>query len=245
MLKDREPPESIDALHDMLEAYKEQINPDQFKNLKTYYRVLWLRYHNKTGGPYIQRRIFEIYREHLEQGYFYFGNQIPVHNFRNLVAFALKLGHLDWVKNFLETHPPERISGTRYPAEVYSLNMADYLFSLKKYEEAADHLVYRNFENPTFNILADVLLVKIYYETRNDLLESRMKALDQKIRRSKMNRRIKNRYYNFLKKLHQIIKYGWQPGTPRFNRLVAQIKDAQEIVARDWLLEKLSANETT
>ncbi|MBK8192877.1 MAG: hypothetical protein IPK76_06635 [Lewinellaceae bacterium] len=182
---------------------------------------------------------FDIYRRHLSEGYFYIDNLIPHTTFRNLVIFGLKLGEYDWVKNFLDTHPPERIGSTRYPAEIHSLNYAEYYFYLKKYDEALEHLVYKLFENPTVSILADVLLIKIYYETQNDLLETRMKALDQKVRRSKLGKEVKNRYLTFLRKLDKIIKYGWQKKSPRRLQLIDEIKSAPEIIAREWLLEQL------
>ncbi len=83
-------------------------------------------------------------------------------------------------------------------------------------------------------------MIKIYYETQDELLESRMKALDQKVRRSKLSRETKNRYYNFLKKLDKIIKYGWQKNNPKRARLIEEIKTTPEIATREWLLEKLT-----
>lgn len=228
------------SLDNLLAQYQSQIPIDKFINFKAYLRFLWLQPYLKSGHGLSLRRIFDIYQEHLEQGYFYIDNRIPLTTFRNIVVTALTLNEFDWVKQFLDAHPPERICSTRYPAEVHSLNMAEYFFYLKKYDKAQEYLVYRLFENPTFSILADLLIVKIYYETQNDLLASRMKALEQKVRRSKLNQEIKNRYFNFLKKLDKIIKYGWQKRSPKREHLIAEIKTTPDIIAREWLLEKLS-----
>ncbi|MCB0575861.1 MAG: hypothetical protein KDC61_14995, partial [Saprospiraceae bacterium] len=159
--------------------------------------------------------------------------------FRNLTIIGLKLGEVEWVKNFLDRHPPERICSTRYPAEVCNLNMAEYHFYLKQYDEAQEMLSYKLFENPVFSILSDVLLVKIYFETQNELLEFRMKALDQKVRRAKLSQGEKNRYLNFLRKLDKIVKYTWQPRNNKREKLIEEIKSTREIIAREWLLEKL------
>lgn len=232
--------EDLDYLDTLLHNNQEQISIEKFKDLKTHLRFLWLQHYYKSGDSFLLRHIFKIYREHLSQGYFYFDGLIPFTTFRNLVVSGLILGEFDWVKIFLDTHSPKRIGGTRYPAEAHSLNMAEYFFHLKKYEKAQETLVYRHFENPAFSIAADLLLLRIYYETDNELLESRIRALDQKIRRSKLSREVKNRYYNFLKKLDKIIKYGGQTQNPKRARLIEEIKASSEIVAREWLLKKLS-----
>lgn len=231
---------SFEILEPLLHQYEPLISIEKYKNLRALQRFLWVQQYLKSGDNFSLRQTFEIYREHLAMGYFYFDGLIPHSTFRNLVIGALILGEFEWVKNFLETHPPERIGSTRYPVEIHSLNLAEYYFYLKNYDAAQDKLVYRHFENPVFSILADVLLVKIYYETKNELLDSRMKALDQKIRRSKLSREVKNRYYNFLKKLDKIIKYGWQTKNPKRARLIEEIKTSPEIIAREWLLEKLA-----
>lgn len=231
---------ALEELEQSLEQYRPQITPEKFNNLKAYYRVLWVKRYHQAGDEHSLRRNFEIRCEHLAQGYFYIDDLIPIHTFRNLVTFGLTLKKFDWVKQFLETHPPERIGGTRYPTEVHSLNLAEYHFALKQYDKALENLHYRPFENPVISILSDLLLVKIYFETNNDLLESRVKALEQKIRRSKLSSIVKIRYNNFLKKLDKIIKYGWQTKNPKREKLIEEIKNTPEIVAREWLLEKLT-----
>ena len=228
-------------LASLLDQNKPSISPERYRDFKSYQRFFWVQRYQKFGDNHSLRQTFDVYREHLAQGYFYFDGLIPLTTFRNLIIAALKLNEFDWVKKFLEDHPPERIGSTRYPAEVHSLNVAEYHVYLKQYEEAQERLVYRPFENPTFSILADVLMIKIYFENQDELLEFRMKALDQKVRRSKLNQATKNRYYNFLKKLDKVIKYGWQKKSPKRERLIEEIRTTQEIVAREWLLEKLGA----
>lgn len=227
-------------LASLLSQNEAAISSERYRDFKTYQRFFEGQRYQKYGDTFSLRRTFDIYREHLTMGFLYFDDLIPLTTFRNLVIAGLKLHEFDWVKKFLDTHPPERIGSTRYPAEIHSLNVAEYHFYLKEYEKAQEKLIYRPFENPTFSILADVLLVKIYYETQDELLESRMKALDQKVRRSKLSRETKNRYYNFLKKLDKIIKYGWQKNSPKRALLIEEIKTTPEIATREWLLEKLT-----
>lgn len=222
----------------MLEQHKDIISPDKYRDLATYYRYFLGRIYMKEGGDFSRQRIFEVYRNHFEQGLFYIDGYITLQSYRMLIIFALKLGHFEWAKGVLDTHLPERICGTKYPVEFYSLNIADYFFYKNEYEEAKQSLTYRHFENPNFSILADVLIIKIYFETNDELLESRIKALEQKVRRTKISTESKARYYNFLNKLDKIIRYSWQKDSPKRNKLIEEIKIIPNILEREWLLEK-------
>ncbi len=183
--------------------------------------------------------MFNLLEKHLLEGYLYVDNKLTPLALRLLTNFGLKVHQFPWVKKLLDDHPPERICGTKYPVEAHSLNVAEYHFHKKEYAEAEAKLTYRAFENPNFSISADVLLIKIYYETGSELLESRMKALEQKVRRSKISAETKAGYYNFLKKLDKVIKYGWQKPSPKRDKLVEEIKNTPSVFAREWLLEKL------
>lgn len=239
-LQNPEEPSLLESMEALIQQYERQIDSGKLKNLKAFVRFLSVREYRKSGGDSALRHTFDIFREHLDRGYLYMDQQIPFTSLRNLVIISLKLGEYGWTKKFLDAHGPEKICGTRYPAEVHSLNMAEYYFYLKQYDKALQVVVYRLFENPTISIAVDLLIIKIYYETQNDLLEMRMKALDQKIRRSKLSRETKNRYHNFLKKLDKIARYGWQNDTSKRAKWVEEIKNTTEIVAKEWLLEQLT-----
>jgi tetratricopeptide (TPR) repeat protein len=232
-----------EQLHDefekALERYKSLIPMETMCNLSAYQRHFWVRYYIKSGLPFYRQKLFDLYKEHFEEGYFYIDGSINVTSLRMLVVFALKLGQFDWVKQVLDQHPPERICGTRYPAEAYNLNLAEYYFYKKEYPQAVDKLQYRLFENPHLSILVDVLLIKIYVETEDELLESRMKALEQKVRRIKLSSDSKIRYTNFLKKLDKIIRHFWQKKSSPYEKMTRELKSISQIIEREWLLEKL------
>ncbi len=239
LIKDPDHKENHSAFEQLLEKNKTNVPIDTLCNLKAYQRYFWSHYYTTSGDPFYRHKLFDMYKEHFEEGYFYVDGNITVTSYRVLIMFALKLGHFDWAKKVLDQHPPERICGTRYPAEAYNLNLAEYYFYIKEYDSAVGKLNYRLFENPNLSILADVLLIKIYVETHDDLLDSRMKALEQKIRRVKIADGSKARYNNFLKKLDKIIRHIWQKKTARFEKMTQELKSIPNIIEREWLLEKL------
>lgn len=231
-------------LKSLLEKYENDIPSDKYRDVMTYYRYFCVRRYFNSGDHKHLRQIFLLYKHDYEKGYFYFEGLITVHILRTLLTIALKVKQYDWAKALLDMHPPQRICGTRFPVEAHSLNYAEYYFSIKDYEQASRQLIYRHFENPNFSILADVLNIKIYFETSNDLLVSRIKALDQKVRRTKISPENKQRYYNFLNSLYKIINYGWKKNDPKREKLIEEIKSMPNIIQREWLLEKLGIETT-
>ena len=229
---------SLDAL---IDQYEPLLSEERIQEVRAYQRVFWVREYHRKGDDPSRRKTFELYRTHLERGYFYMEGRISISIFRNLIISALKLREFDWAKTFLDTHQPEQISGTRYPEEAHRLNFAEYYFHLKKYDEAQANLVYRLFEHPVFSLAADLLLVKIYHETDDELLETRTKALDQKVRRAKISPLLRNQYLNFLSKLNKISKLRWQSDARKKEKLMDELKTTPEIISREWLIEALLA----
>ncbi len=233
--------EKLLELNHLMGEYRSIIPKDTFQNMQAYNRSFYVRRFNEAGGQAATLQIYTLAAQHLQEGYFYVENKIMPASLRLLVFLGLNLKRYDWVKKVLDDHPLERICGTRFPAEVHSLHYAEYFFALKRYEEAIDKLLLKPFEMPHLNLMADLLLVKIYYETESPLLDSRIKALDQKVRRTKIAADTKEQYYNFLKKVDKLIKYGWDKKNPKREKLVEEIKQAPNLFSRSWLLEQLGA----
>jgi len=221
-----------------LQIHENRLSPELHLTLATHYRNFYAWQYSRTGDPTLQKKLFEILAEHLEKKLLYYDGYLYVANLRMLTTHALKLNLTDYIREVLENHPPERLCGTKYPKEAHDLNWAEYYFHLKNYEKAADHLAYKPFEHPILGILADVLLVKIYFETQNELLDARLKALDQKVRRSKLSRETKQRYYNFVRLLDKLERYRWAPNKKKFPALMEEIKNTPDVLHRVWLIEK-------
>ena len=189
----------------------------------------------------IRMAIFQISKRHLEEGFLLFDGKISTNTLRILLSISLSIGNTTWAKKLLEDFPPGRLMGTKYPKEFCQLNWAYYYFFLKDYENAEKHLQFSNFENPLFGLFADVQLIKIYYETNNELLDARMKALDQKIRRSTQTESWKLQISNFLKFLEKLVRLQGFKEPAVHTSLLETIETTPAVYHKDWLLEKLSA----
>ncbi len=239
LIKEDGSDEDFEKLEQLLNENEAFFEPERFKDLMAYQRSLWIKRYRTSGGQDMSRFMFNLFRVHLEKGFFYLDNSIPLNAFYNLALIAIKLGEMEWVKQFLSTHTPERICGTRFPTEVYHLCTAEYLFAIKNFHEAEQTLVYKLFENSFISFQADVLLVKIYYETENELLETRMAALYKKVKRSKFTEEKQIVYLNFLSKLHKLVKLGPMPSKEKREKLALEVQSVGNMVSKEWILGKL------
>jgi hypothetical protein len=231
----------FDTFEGIYEKVHQQLTLERQISISTYYRFFWTRKYLKSGTLEIVNKLFNIYKNHYEKGYFYIDGKITAPALRNLLNFSLKNHHSAWAKEVLDAHTPEQITGTKFPVEMHSLNYAEYYFYQKEFDRALEHLVYRNFENPTYSILADVLMIKVFYETQNELLEYRVNAMRQKVVRAAFTAEVKSRYHNFVNKMEKLIKYGWEKGNPKIARLLEETQTIPNIIEREWLLEKMQA----
>lgn len=218
--------------------YEPVIPKDKYRNIMAYYRNISGRfYHLTSNRQALFKALFPLYKEHLEKGYFHVigTDKILPGSLKVLTNIALRVNESKWAKQLLTDYPEKRIAGTKYPVEAHSLCLAEVLFFEDKYEEALRHLVYRNFENVNYSILADVLLIKIYFVTKNELIESRISALGQKIRRSKITSANQKQYLNFLKMVAQIQKLQWTSSIKKREGIGKKIDDLSPLIERGWL----------
>jgi hypothetical protein len=230
--------EIFNTFEQLLQESDKQLSVNDRIGLNTVLRNFYANQYSLSGSPEMLNKFFNLLKAHLEKGLLYYDGYLLVGNLRMLTTFALKLGHADWIKNVLENHPAEKLCGTKYPQEAVDLNWAEYYFHLKNYDKAESYLSYRTFEQQGLSIASEIILSRIYYETNNDLLDSRLKALDQKIRRSKLSKEVKLRYFNFTRLLEKLCRFRWTNNSKRITGLIEEIQKTPSVAHREWLLEK-------
>jgi hypothetical protein len=224
----------------LVKTHKQEIDFEQYSNLLALLRSFTSVLYKKYGKEEYLRQLYDQLIEHLKGGYLYSEGKIRSESLRLITTVGLRLNDMEVVEKILKAHPPELIGGTRFSHEFYNLNYAEYDFALKNYDASLEKLNYKLFENQNYSIQADVLLIKIYFETQDDLLEFRMKAMLQKVRRSGISDAQKEMYYNFLKKLDKVIKVGWEKKSDKKKKLIEEITHMPAIIEREWLLKQLT-----
>jgi hypothetical protein len=228
------------TLGEKLKNHKKNLQFRDYQNVQTYYRVFCGLIYQKSGRQEDKEKYFHVMQEHLAEGLYYYDHKLMISSLTSLTNLGIAFRQYDWVLKILKDHPTEKLTGTRYLSEGYQLNWAEYYLALKDYNNALAHLEYKMFENPVYSILAEIILLRVYYETENELLDSRIKALEQKIRRTALAADLKKSFQLFIQKLDKMNKYRLQKGSPKLAKLAEEIKTAPGIAYRNWLLEKIN-----
>jgi hypothetical protein len=234
-----EDPVLLETFENLLSERKSLITPLHLSQFQAILRTILVKHYQKNSSIEVGMKMFGLMQQHLSDGAVFIDGKLP---YTFLVLFlncGLTVRAYETVKKTLDEFPPGRLCGTRFPVEMHNLTYAKYYLAVKNYQAALNLLEHRNFENVNISILAEVVQIKVYYETGNDLLEYRMNAAIQKIRRSNIASSTKKYYFNFFKKLDKVIKYGWEKNSRKKEKLKAEIRDMEVLYERDWLMEQL------
>ena len=238
LLKNKEDAATGEKLRYLLDEYDEFIPFDQLVNVEAIYRSFCILEHNL--GRFSTQQLFDLYQSHLEKAYLFRRGGLQPGLMKNLVNLGLKQKSYDWVWNFLQNYK-DRIVGTDFPEEVYLFNLANYHFSLGAYEKVLESLQeYR--EDTYYKVAAKRLELKVYYEQKSPILESKMDAF--KVYLFRVSKKILSISHqegnnNFINFLRQICNPGTYKNESKINRILKKMEATSTTLEREWLEEKL------
>jgi hypothetical protein len=192
----------------------------------------------QRGQEAYLREMLDLYREMLDQGLLQTGGLLSVHNYKNIVTLALRLGEYDWTEQFVEqnrTDLPEQAQ-----AGVYQYNLANLRSHQGRYREALRHLQQVEFIDPFYQIGYKMLQLQIYYECDEiEALLSLATTFRTFVRRQRqLPQRRKQAYLNFARFTRALfmVKLGHQSN---LESLAAEIEAAEALIEKGWLKNKL------
>jgi hypothetical protein len=218
---------------------QEATNSNHLQYFMAFLRIFYMKWVQQSDQKERWVQYFQLTIQQLEAGYLYHEGKIFSFSLRNITRTGLRIGAYDQVLEILKNHPPERIGGTLYPREIYHLNLSFYYFATKEYALAEQFLAYCDFKDINFNFQAEITRIKILYETGSPLVESRINALQQRIRRSVLSKNIKEKYDLMLRKVLQLQLYGWDKNNPKRARLAESVRKTPGMLEKEWLLSHL------
>ena len=192
----------------------------------------------QRGQEAYLREMLDLYREMLNQGLLQTGGLLSVHNYKNIVTLALRLGEYAWTEQFIEanrTDLPEQAQ-----AGVYHYNLANLRSHQGRYREALRHLQQVEFIDPFYQIGYKMLQLKIYYECDEiEALLSLATTFRTFVRRQRqLPQRRKQAYLNFTRFTRALfmVKLGRKANLAA---LAEEIEAAEALIEKGWLKGKL------
>lgn len=231
--------ECFQVFEQTLNRYTRFMPKEQLNTLVTIIRNYCVtQYHHKTEG-YLEK-VFNVYKEHLEKQYLYVDGKLFASTLMNMVVFGLRLKRFDWVYDLIQAHK-ERITGIASAVDAYHLNLANYYFHVKNYEEVLNLLMV-DYEDVYYKLKAKRMEIQTYFELDHVLLESKMDAFKIFIFRfseEKISIKHKDGNRDFIDVLKQIKLPKTYKNEKRIEKLINKINNSTYINEKEWLLEKL------
>jgi hypothetical protein len=193
---------------------------------------------------------FELMNKMLKDGLFYDENKtMPEQNYRTLIAIGLRLGKMDWTKEFINMYKDYLIPEIK--EDSFNYNMAAFYYMMAKnvqhnekqalYDTALSHLGKVTTDELYYYSGVRILYLKIYIET--DELNYADSIIDNFKHYLKKNKLISEDLYNdainFVVSCDKIIKL--KSGSSRLKKdKVKDLINSYELVnSRKWLLSKV------
>jgi hypothetical protein len=215
-----------------------ELSAESLTHYYTYLRNICINFIN-SGHQEFYEVLHEIHKDNLLRGYFYFQNKITSNAYFNITQIALRVGALEWAKDFVEQHKDQVIGENEFMC-FYRMNKALCFFAEKKFEEALD-LLPLDTNYFSYLLMARRLELMVYYELKSELLPYKINAFKIFLRRAGdkvLSESIYELSINFLNFLRQLCNTPDLKDKKRSAVLVKRITEKNSVAERRWLLEK-------
>ncbi|MEM1216160.1 MAG: hypothetical protein AAGJ82_10770 [Bacteroidota bacterium] len=191
------------------------------------------------GEVNFKTELFELYRQMLDSELLYHRGVLLQWDYTNIVALACDLEQHAWVDNFLQSERERLPENVR--DNTYTYNKAVYSYSCKQYDLAISTLQLVVFTEQYYNLLARMLLLKIYYEKGDDwaldnLLDTFRIYLQRHRELGTARRKSGTRLIRYTR---QLSKLRQSPLKKRIVDLRQQISADPQVLNKAWLLRSV------
>lgn len=223
-------------LKSLLEAHAARFSASEVHDLYLMAINFCIRRINQADERYF-RELFDLYQSGLRHGALLEDGLLSRWTYTNITATGLRLGEHDWVRAFLHDYAPHLAPAHRDGA--FHFNFARYLYDTGDRREALPHLLRMDYDDVHQNLLAKVLLAKIYYELKETAaLDSHLDSIQAYLRRQKVvgyHRDLYTGVVRYLRKIMTLNVYDEQEK----QRLRQEIEQSPGLHEREWLLRKV------
>ncbi len=189
----------------------------------------------RFGDKAYAEEMLQWYQESLAGGYLLENDQISPWAYKNIVKLGLGLRRFAWVETFIREFTPKLPEDKKEDA--FHFNLADLYYHRKAYNDALQQLNVLEFSDVHYKLDARIILLKIYYETREfDALHSLISSFRIFLLRHKeITKAVKTPYLNFLSILNRMLTQG----ETKAEAIAKKIQQTNVLSSRSWLLQQI------
>lgn len=233
---------SIRDFFDLLVKHEVKFTSDDLRVFYTYLRNIGVMVANSNiDNEEIRLTLFDLYKDNLRRGYFYYEGGLPANAFLAISLTAAMVKKFDWLQQFLELHK-NKIIGDNELRDYYRLGEAICFFGIGEYSKCLENIPPTS-PSIDYMLKGKRLELKALYEIQSDLFSYKLDAFKMFLSRTSQKLfsdeiRLKN--VNFVNILTQIMNS--TPGdVKRSELLVKRIHEKKQSADWRWLLQKAEA----
>jgi hypothetical protein len=220
----------------LLDAHAAQFSTAEVHDLYLMAVNFCIRRINKSEETYF-RQLFELYQSGLRHGALLEGGLLSRWTYTNITATALYLREFDWTERFLHDFAPKLAENHR--EGTFHYNFARYCYDRRQLREAMQHLVRREYDDVLQNLMAKMMLCKIYYELdEHNALDNQLDSIQIYLRRKKVLGYHRDNALNTVRYFRRLVALNFMD-TAAVERFRSDVAAESMLMERDWFLKTL------
>jgi len=189
------------------------------------------------GDNHHEQKMFELYKDGIENGYLLINGEISSFTFKNTVSIGINANQFDWVEIFIRESTDKLAKNIRKNTANYSLAYLRY--KQKNYKESMKLLASFDASDIFISLDAKLLLLRIYYELEEyDTLTSLLDSMRVYLNRKEVLGYHKDLYKNIITVTFKLLALQDYDKASK-ETLRKQILEIKTINTREWFLEQL------
>lgn len=225
----------FDKLLPLINQDKPFFTSSEWKDIYLFTINYCIKRANSIDGDYA--RLYHLYKTALAKGFLFENEEISRFTYKNIVTVGLILKDYQWVYSFIEYYC--QFLNKEVKDDVYRINLAKYYFAMKDFEKTMHLILTVEFHDVLHTIDAKVMLLKIYYETKElEALESFLESFAMFLRRKKRLGYHKGVFVNIIHMAKKLIKI-MPKDVKAIDNLTKELEKTKPIGEKNWFLEQL------
>lgn len=228
----------FDEVRNLLQNGHEQFSSQEIGDI---YRICvnYCIKRSNRGEKAYTRKGFDLYRSGLEQGYLLTGGYLSHLTYLNTAKLGIALEEYEWVESFIYNFRNKVAPKSRdgdFPFCLARLRHAQ-----GRYEEAMRLLAEFNTNDPTFFLIAKVMLAKMFYEHNYfDPLESLLDSMRVYLQRRLFEKDKKKYFKLFIDLMVKLLRL--PPNDSRAKkRFLEKVEDMPLAADKEWFLKQIES----